>query len=266
MNVKQLITIKMKRNEEKVPGFDEIVFENRNKAYGAYVLRKRYKSTTCLSTLGAVLLTVIPVLALSFNTKPGTATTTGDVIVIIEPDNLPIEVIKPPEVKMPPELIEAPKNIAPVVTADTSMITDYIPISDVLIEIISDGDVEDTLYVVEKPEDIVPTEPEIFIRVEEMPEFPGGEPALLAFIAKNTVYPEEAIMNNIKGRVTLKFVVNPDGSVGKTEIIRGIDSLLDQEAIRVVSTLPRFKPGKQNGVAVPVWYSVPVNFRITEMN
>ena len=256
----------MKRNEEKVPGFDEIVFENRNKAYGAYVLRKSYKLTACLSTLGAVLLTVIPVLALSFNTKPGTATPTGDVIVIIEPDNLSIAVIKPPEAKMPPELNEAPKNIAPEVTADTTMVTDYIPISDVLIETVSDGDMEDTLYVVEKPADIVPEEPEIFIRVEEMPEFPGGESALLAFIAKNTVYPEEAIMNNIKGRVTLKFVVNPDGSVGKIEILRGIDPLLNQEAIRVISTLPRFRPGKQNGIAVPVWYSVPVNFRITEMN
>jgi protein TonB len=167
---------------------------------------------------------------------------------------------------MPPELIEAPKNIAPEVTADTTMVTDYIPISDVLIETVSDGDVKDTLYFVEKTSDIVPEEPEIFIRVEEMPEFPGGEPALLAFIAKNTVYPEEAIMNNIKGRVTLKFVVNPDGSVGKTEIIRGIDPLLDQEAVRVIGILPRFKPGKQNGVAVAVWYSVPVNFRITEMN
>jgi len=256
----------MKRNEEKVPGFDEIVFENRNKVYGAYYLRKLYKSTTCLSTLGAVLLTVIPVLALSFNTKPGTATTTGDVIVIIEPDYIPVEVIKPPEVKMPPELIEAPKNIAPEVTADTTIVTDYIPISDVLIETISDGVVEDPLYVVEKPADIVAEEPEIFIRVEEMPEFPGGETALLTYIAKNTVYPEEAIMNNIKGRVTLKFVVNPDGSVGKIDILRGIDPLLDQEAIRVVSTLPRFRPGKQNGKPVSVWYSVPVNFRITEMN
>jgi len=266
VNVKQLKTIKMKRNEEKVPGFDEIVFENRNKAYGAYNLRKRYKSTTCLSTLGAVLLTVIPILALSFNTEPGTATTTGDLIVLIEPDNIPVEIIKPPEEKMPRELIETPKNIAPEITADTTMVTDYIPISDVLIETISDGVVEDTLYVVNKPADIVPEEPEIFIRVEEMPEFPGGEGALLSYIAQKTVYPEEAIMNNIKGRVTLKFVVNPDGSVGKIELIRGIDPLLDQEAIRVVSTLPRFRPGKQNGIAVPVWYSVPVNFRITEMN
>ena len=256
----------MKRIKEKVPGFDEIVFENRNKAYGAYDLRKRYKVTTCLSTLGAVLFTVIPVLALSFNTKPGIATGRDEIIVILEPENIPVEVITPPEVKMPPELIKAPVNIAPEVTADTTMVTNFIPISDVLIETVSDGLVEDTLYVVEKPADIVPAEPEIFIRVEEMPEFPGGEPALLAFIARNTVYPEEAIINNIKGRVTLKFVVNPDGSVGKIEILRGIDPLLNQEAIRVIGTLPHFKPGKQNGVAVPVWYSVPVNFRITDMN
>jgi len=256
----------MKRKQEKVPGFDEIVFENRNKAYGAYDLRKRYKSTTCLSTLGAILITVIPVLILSLTSKPGTATERDEIIVVIDPMDAPVETVVQPETKMPAEFIKAPKNITPVVTSDTSVITTFIPITDVITDMAANEKITDTLVNVEKTDDIVPPVTEPFIRVEEMPEFPGGESALLAFIAKNTIYPEEAIRNNITGRVILKFVVNPDGSVGRTEIIRGIDILLDQEAIRVIGTLPRFRPGKQNGIAVPVWYSVPVNFKIKEMN
>jgi protein TonB len=178
----------------------------------------------------------------------------------------PVETVVQPETKMPAELIKAPKNITPVVTSDTSVITTFIPITDVITDMATNEKITDTLVNVEKTDDIVPPVTEPFIRVEEMPEFPGGESALLAFIAKNTIYPEEAIRNNITGRVILKFVVNPDGSVGRTEIIRGIDILLDQEAIRVIGTLPRFRPGKQNGIAVPVWYSVPVNFKIKEMN
>ena len=122
----------MKRKQEKVPGFDEIVFENRNKAYGAYDLRKRYKSTTCLSTLGAILITVIPVLILSLTSKPGTATERDEIIVVIDPMDAPVETVVQPETKMPAELIKAPKNITPVVTSDTSVITTFIPITDVI--------------------------------------------------------------------------------------------------------------------------------------
>ena len=256
----------MERKHEKVPGFDEIVFENRNRAYGAYDLRRRYKSTKCLSTLGAIALTVIPFLILSLTSKPGTATERDKIIVILDPLDVPVDVITQPEVKMPPQLIKAATNITPEVTTDTSAITSYIPVTDELTENARDENVNDILFTEEKPDDVVPAVIEPFIRVEEMPEYPGGESALLAFIAKNTIYPEEAIRNNIAGRVILKFVVNPDGSVGRIEVIRSIDTLLDQEAIRVIGTLPRFRPGKQNGIAVPVWYSVPVNFKIQNMN
>jgi protein TonB len=105
-------------------------------------------------------------------------------------------------------------------------------------------------------------EPEIFVRVEEMPEFPGGIPALMKFISENLVYPQEAVNTNIQGKVFLKFVVNPDGSTGRIEITRGVDPLLDNEAARVVSMLPKFKPGKQRGVAVHVWYTLPVSFKL----
>jgi len=103
-------------------------------------------------------------------------------------------------------------------------------------------------------------EPRIF--VEEMPEFPGGNSALLRFVSDALKYPDEAIINNIQGRVTIKFAVNINGSVDRIEVIRGIDPLLDNEALRIISTLPHFKPGKQNGVPVPVWFTIPVVFKI----
>jgi protein TonB len=255
----------MKRNEEKVPGFDEIIFENRNKEYGAYDLRKRYNRVKSLSVISAVAFCVIPVIALFMTTEDGTATKGPEILVIFEPPDFDPEIIRQPEIKIPPELEKIQPNIAPEVTTDTAMITSFIPITDIINQTVTDGDVNDMLTVVATTEDIVPAEPEIFVAVEEMPVFPGGNAALLEFIAKNIVYPADALNNNIQGRVILKFVVNTDGSVGRIEILRGIDPLLDQEAIRVVGMLPRFRPGRQNGVPVPVWHSVPVNFRIEDL-
>jgi len=113
--------------------------------------------------------------------------------------------------------------------------------------------------VVETP---IPVEPEPAIVVQEMPEFPRGETELLKFVKDNVTYPAEAQNINIQGKVILKFVVKSDGSVDRIEVIRGIDPSLDNEAIRVVKKLPRFKPGKQGGVAVPVWFLLPVTFRL----
>jgi protein TonB len=116
--------------------------------------------------------------------------------------------------------------------------------------------------VIENPVEIVPAEPEPYIFVEEPPEYPGGNKALLEFISKNLNYPSEALNNNIQGRVILKFVVKEDGSVGRIEVLKSVDPLIDKEAVRVIGMLPKLKPGKQNGVPVPVWFSVPVTFQL----
>jgi protein TonB len=260
--VKQLKTNKMKRNENKVPEFDEIIFENRNKEYGAYNLRRNYKSATSLSILWVVLLASAIILTIFLTTDDSVASSPPPVIVIAAIDNFKPEKIKQPETKMPPELIKATTNLAPTVTTDTSEITADIPITEEIIETTVNKKVPDSVIVEDVPTDIVPKELEPFVKVEEDPLFPGGDEALLNFIATNTVYPEEALNNNIEGRVILKFVVTPDGSVGKIQILKGVDPMLDQEASRVVSILPKFKPGKQGGTPVPVWYTVPVLFRI----
>jgi TonB family protein len=103
---------------------------------------------------------------------------------------------------------------------------------------------------------------EPFVVVEEMPIFPGGDSMLLDFIARNTKYPEAAKLNRIEGRVILRFCVTAKGDVNRISVLRGVVPELDAEAVRVVSTLPPFKPGRQSGRDVPVWYMVPITFAL----
>ena len=105
---------------------------------------------------------------------------------------------------------------------------------------------------------------QIFMVVEEMPEFPGGQAALMSFIAKSIKYPVVAQENGIQGRVTCSFVENKDGSIVDAEVIRGIDPSLDKEALRVINTMPKWKPGKQRGKPVRVKFTVPINFRLNQ--
>ena len=101
-----------------------------------------------------------------------------------------------------------------------------------------------------------------FVVVEEMPMFPGGDAELLKYIGEHTNYPEVAKENNIQGRVIVRFCVTAKGGVSQVSILKGVDPELDAEAIRVVNTLPAFKPGKQGGKPVPVWYMVPITFTL----
>jgi protein TonB len=110
------------------------------------------------------------------------------------------------------------------------------------------------------PENVPADEP--FVVVEEMPMFPGGDIALLSYISDNISYPKKAKQNNIQGRVIVRFCVTAKGGVSQVSVIKGVDPYLDAEAIRVVSSLPVFKPGFQGGKPVPVWYMVPINFAL----
>ena len=103
---------------------------------------------------------------------------------------------------------------------------------------------------------------QVFVVVEEMPKFPGGDKAMMDFIYANIVYPETAKENNIQGRVILKFCVTYKGTVDKVTVLKGVDPDLDNEAVRVIKMLPTWKPGKQGGKPVNVWYNVPVTFQL----
>ena len=103
----------------------------------------------------------------------------------------------------------------------------------------------------------------LFDVVEEMPMFPGGNAALMDFLANNIKYPQVAEENGIQGRVVLTFTVEPDGSLTEVKVVRGVDIALDKEAIRVVKSMPKWIPGKQKGSAVRVKYTLPVTFRLS---
>lgn len=118
------------------------------------------------------------------------------------------------------------------------------------------------VIVVEEP---VKVEPEkIFDAVEQMPTFPGGDAALYKFIGDNLVYPVQAAEEGVSGRVTIRFVVERDGTVSQVTVARGKHPALDKEAKRVVSKLPKFIPGKQNGQTVRVFYTLPINFKLQQ--
>ena len=102
----------------------------------------------------------------------------------------------------------------------------------------------------------------VFDVVEEMPSFPGGQGALMAFLSSNIKYPVVAQENGVQGRVIVGFVVEKDGSISDVKVMRSVDPSLDREAQRVVKAMPKWKPGKQNGSAVRVKYTVPVVFRL----
>ena len=107
-----------------------------------------------------------------------------------------------------------------------------------------------------------PEEEEVFMVVEDQPEFPGGTAALLEYLRKNIKYPAICRENNIQGRVIVSFIVNKDGAIVEPEVIKGVNPSLDKEALRVISGMPKWKPGSQRGKPVRVKYTVPVNFRL----
>lgn len=120
------------------------------------------------------------------------------------------------------------------------------------------------VQIVEMPAEASDVEEEIFFVVEEMPEFPGGQLALRKFIADNVEYPEIARENEIQGRVFVQFVVNEKGDVVNAKVVRGVDPALDKAALKVINSLPRWKPGKQRDKPAKVSFTVPINFMLAK--
>ena len=192
--------------------------------------------------------------AFEYKTSPQKTESLGEVeMQEVEDEIIPItreqEVPPPPP---PPQVVEV-----------LNIVDDDVEIEDELI--IEDTEVTEDMVidvapVVSTQEEEEEEDSQIFFIVEEMPEFPGGEAALRQYIAKTIEYPVIAQENGIQGRVYVTFVVNTDGSITDARIARGVDPSLDKEALRVVNTLPKWKPGKQRGKPVRVSYTVPINF------
>ena len=156
-----------------------------------------------------------------------------------------------------PQPIEVPKQ-----SAQIQVVEDNVEVEDVDINAEVDQDEVIEEYVAPEVVEEEVVEQEIFTIVEEMPEFPGGMAKLGEYLAKNIKYPQMAREAGVKGKVFIAFVIEPDGSVSNVQVLRGIGGGCDEEAIRVVKSMPKWKPGKQRGKAVRVSYNLPVNFQL----
>lgn len=173
---------------------------------------------------------------------------------VIDEENMPIT--KQPEPVVPQ------KPITNISNEIVQVVPDYIHIKD---NFNFNFKIDDSLTFDEQiPKFTILGEDSIQKFASIMPEFPGGQKALISWIGSHVVYPPLAIENNIEGTVYLRFVVNKQGEVSNVEIQRGVDPILDKEAVRVIKSLPKFKPGIQSGRPVSVWMSVPIVFQLNK--
>jgi periplasmic protein TonB len=207
--------------------------------------------------IGLIAALLIVLYAFNISNQVKSADSLGDLSAqVIEDEVIPVtrqEEQQPPPPPPPPKVIEVLTIIDDDVQLDEEFEFESTEADKMTII--------DAMPVIEK-EESKDEDTEIFVIVEDMPEFPGGEVALRRWIANNIKYPVIAAENGIQGRVYVQFVVDRDGSISNAKIARGIDPSLDQEALRVVNSLPKWKPGMQRGKPVRVSYTVPINFQL----
>ena len=213
------------------------------------------KSTSLL--IGYVLALAVMFIAFEWSERDKKVTTdTGIAEVEFEEEIIPITEQEQPQQAPPPP--EAPKaeEVIEIMDNDSKVEESTIQASDD-----TQAAVEVKYTPVEVEEEEV-DEQQIFTIVEEQPEFPGGMAECYKWIGKNLQYPTISAENGVQGRVTVNFVVNADGSIVDVKVLRGVDPYLDKEAIRVVSKMPKWKPGKQRGKAVRCSFNLPVRFQL----
>jgi protein TonB len=258
----------MAKEDKMVPAFDDIVFKERNKEYGAYKLRKRYNRTVVFSLFIGIIIIGTAVITPYINAKAlENKQKRAERQVEIKMENLdqPTEAAPPPPPPPPPpaDVVQQQKYVPPVVVDSVKPedVKQLMTADEAQTEVQNTEVVEVQQTVKEEVQEAEPEEVP-FVVVEEMPSFPGGDAALLKYIGEHTNYPEVAKENNIQGRVIVRFCVTAKGGVSQVSVLKGVDPELDKEAMRVVTTLPPFKPGKQGGKPVPVWYMVPITFTL----
>jgi protein TonB len=261
------------------PEWTSLIFEGKNKSYGAYELRNdssnRHLKALAVVTIVGLAVVFLPSLIKSFIPKEVEVAQVTEVD-LANLDNLNevkeenrIEEIKP---VAPPPLLKATVQFTPPVVVKDEEVTEQKMLTQ---EELSETDKQISVATVEGTKDGVdirdlaehkviteaPKE-EIFNHVEQMPRFPGGETELMKWLRDNINYPTIAAEQGIQGKVILRFVVRPDGSVDDVQVVKSLEPSCDKEAIRTVRKMPKWTPGRQNGNAVSVYYSLPVTFRL----
>jgi len=212
------------------------------------------KKSSLFMMAGYVVALSVTLLAFEWKTFEETAGDLGTLMV----DNLEEEIIPitEQEIKPPPPPPPPPPPAPEIEIVDDDVeIEDEVDIKDV--EADQKTEVQEMVKPVVEEES---NEPDFFTIVEDMPSFPGGDAALLKYIAENVTYPPIAKENGITGVVYVSYVVDKDGSIKDVKVVRGADPFLDKEAMRVVKTLKGYKPGKQRGKPVPVQFTIPIRF------
>ena len=264
----------------------DLVFEGRNQSYGAYKLRKttgkRNLWALIIVALAAVLLYLGLQLQRMAEANKKVENTQAVELAKLNTEKKEAKVEKKEVIRQEPEKVveqvkSSVKFTAPVIKKDEEVKEedeiklDEVQKSDKAVGAFTvEGNDEVGGAVLKAKEDIAAPEPpkhvveetKIFTVVEQMPMYPGGDGALMGYLRDNIKYPTVAAENGVQGRVVVGFVVERDGSITDVKILRGVDPSLDREAMRVVKSMPRWNPGKQNGSAVRVKYQVPVSFRL----
>lgn len=213
---------------------------------------------TLYTEIGLVVALLVVWGAFSYSTTEKAVASLGEDTQVVE-----VEDMVPITQETPPPPPEAPK--IPVLSDQIDIVEDDIKVEDNFMSLEDDANlgVEIMDYVEEVKEEVVEEEAIPFQLVEEKPSFNGGDANEFSkWVNSKLQYPEIAKENGVQGRVTLQFTVNPDGSVSNVKVLRGVDSSLDKEAVRVVSMSPKWKPGKQRDRAVKVTYTFPVIFQL----
>lgn len=276
----------------------DLVFADKNKEFGAYELRRQSDKRHNMAVLFTVVGLIVVFIMLIAYSKYSDWSAEQERLALDqqreqmlqaelaqeaeEPEPEP----EPEEQKMEMEIPEVPQEVLATVQVTQIAIVDADKVQNevmdmeeqkedntargvVTVEGSDDVDKFEAVkeqVVVKEPEPEKPkaAPEEIFVAVEQPAEFPGGQQALMKWLSSNIRYPESAQQNDIQGRVVVNFVVEKDGSVSQVKIAKGVDKDLDREAIRVVQKMPKWTPGKNNGVAVRSYFNLPVTFRLDQ--
>ena len=264
----------------------ELVFAGRNQAYGAYKLRQGTGKRNVISIIAVVCLIIACQVGLTIkkaaDAEAAKRAAMNQAVELSKLEQPKKAEVKQKQVKVEPEkVVEQVKSsikfTAPVIKKDSEVKPeDELKTQDQIMETKTaigsfdvkgnddvNGEVLKAKEVIAQPEPPKhEEESKVFDVVEQMPSFPGGNGALLEYLATHVKYPVVAQENGVQGRVVVSFVVERDGSITDVRVVRSVDPSLDREAQRVVSSMPRWTPGKQNGSAVRVKYNVPVMFKL----
>jgi protein TonB len=263
----------------------DLVFEGKNQNYGAYQLRKNtgsrnVKAMLIMLAIGIAIAAFVAIKGVVENAMKQDVAIEADVELAKLAEKKEAKVEKKEEPKIEKVEVEKVKSsvkfVPPVIKKDSEVKPEEelksqeelnktntaIGAFDVKGNDEAAGEVLKAKEVIAQPEPPKEEETKVFDVVEQMPSFPGGPSALMQFLSSNIKYPVVAEENGVQGRVVCTFVVEKDGSITDVRVIKSVDPSLDKEAMRVVKSMPKWIPGKQNGSAVRVKYTVPVTFRL----